>query len=201
MTEIESEFLDAIGDAAPFLYPTSHEEAYKALQAFLKDKLAMFGEYQDAIHKEESFLFHSVLSPLMNIGLLTPYEVIQTAIKYAQKHTIPINSLEGFVRQIMGWREFVRASYLMKGSFQRSFNFFQHQAKIPKKFWQGATGILPIDTTIDRVLKTGYCNHIERLMVMGNFLLLTETSPEEIYKWFMGCFVDADWVMVSNVTG
>ncbi len=202
IAEVESEFPDAIGEAAPFLYPTTHKEAHKALELFLNNKLALFGDYQDAIQKEESFLFHSILSPILNIGLLTPAQVIHTAITHAEKHSIPINSLEGFLRQILGWREFVRASYLLKGSFQRSFNFFHHYDKIPKKFWKGSVGILPIDTTIKRILKTGYCNHIERLMVLGNFLLLTETSPHEIYKWFMGYFVDAyDWVMVPNVYG
>ena len=202
IAEVESEFPNAIGCAAPFLYPTSHHEARKALEVFLNNKLAFFGDYQDAIQKEESFLFHSVLSPMLNIGLLTPQEVIQSAIHHSEKHSIPINSLEGFVRQIMGWREFVRASYLLKGSYQRSCNFFQHHEKIPKKFWKGETGISPIDTVIKRILRIGYCNHIERLMVLGNFLLLTETSPQEIYKWFMGYFVDAyDWVMVPNVYG
>lgn len=202
IAEVESEFPNAIGDADPFLYPTTHEEAHQALQVFLKDKLAWFGDYQDAIQKEESSLFHSVLSPMLNIGLLTPQEVIQAVINHAQKYSISLNSLEGFLRQIMGWREFIRASYLLKGSFQRSSNFFHHTEKIPKNFWEGSVGILPIDTIIKRILRTGYCNHIERLMVLGNFLLLTETSPNEIYKWFMGCFVDAyDWVMVPNVYG
>lgn len=202
IAEIENEFPDAVGQSAPFLYPTTHKEAHQALKVFLNTKLTLFGDYQDAIDKDESFLFHSVLSPLLNIGLLTPQEVIDAAIDHAEKYSVPLNSLEGFVRQIMGWREFVRASYLFKGSFQRSFNFFQHQAKIPKKFYTGSTGILPIDTIVKRVLKTGYCNHIERLMVLGNFLLLTETSPQEIYQWFMGYFVDAyDWVMVPNVYG
>lgn len=96
----------------------------------------------------------------------------------------------------------MRASYLLKGSFQRSFNYFQHYEKIPKRLWEGSTGILPIDTIIKRILKTGYCNHIERLMVLGNFFLLTETAPQEIYEWFMGYFVDSyDWVMVPNVYG
>ncbi len=200
--EVDNEFPEAIGDATPFLYPTTHHEARKALEVFLKDKLVFFGDYQDAIQKEESFLFHSVLSPLLNIGLLTPQEVIQAAMNHAEKYSVPINSLEGFLRQIMGWREFVRASYLLKGPYQRSCNFFQHHGKIPKKFWEGETGILPIDTVIKRVLRTGYCNHIERLMVLGNFLLLTETSPQEVYTWFMGYFVDAyDWVMVPNVYG
>jgi deoxyribodipyrimidine photolyase-related protein len=202
ISEVESEFSDAIGEVSSFLYPTTHKEAHRALEVFLNNKLNLFGDYQDAIQKEDSFLFHSVLSPLLNIGLLTPKEVIDITIEHANKYAVPINSLEGFVRQIMGWREFVRASYLLKGSSQRSSNFFQHQRKLPKKFWEGSTGIVPIDTTIKRVLKTGYCNHIERLMVLGNFLLLTETSPQEIYKWFMGYFVDAyDWVMVPNVYG
>lgn len=200
--EVENEFPNAIGDADPFLYPTTHHEAKKALQMFLKDKLAYFGDYQDAIQKEDSFLFHSVLSPILNIGLLTPQEVIQAAIHYSEKHSVPINSLEGFLRQIIGWREFVKASYLLKGSYQRSCNFFHHHENIPKKFWQGTTGILPVDTSVQRILKTGYCNHIERLMVLGNFLLLTEASPHEIYGWFMAYFVDAyDWVMVPNVYG
>ena len=202
IAEVESDFPQAIGKTAPFLYPTTHAEARKALEVFLNDKLSLFGDYQDAIQKEESFLFHSVLSPILNIGLLTPREVIHAAINKSNEHPIPINSLEGFLRQIMGWREFVRASYLLKGSHQRSFNFFEHHEKIPKKFWEGETGILPIDTVVQRVLRTGYCNHIERLMVLGNFLLLTEASPNEIYKWFMGYFVDAyDWVMVPNVCG
>lgn len=202
IAEVEREFPDSIGQATPLLYPTTHLEARKALETFLKLKLAFYGDYQDAIQKEDSFLFHSVLSPMLNIGLLTPQEVIQSAITFSDKNSIPINCLEGFLRQILGWREFVRASYLLKGSYQRAFNFFDHHEKIPKKFWDGETGILPIDTIIKRVLRTGYCNHIERLMVLGNFLLLTESSPHEIYKWFMEYFVDAyDWVMVPNIFG
>lgn len=202
ISEIEREFPNAIGESSPFLYPTTHQEAKLALERFLIDKLPLFGDYQDAIDKDDSFLFHSVLSPLLNIGLITPLEVIQALIAHSEKNKTPLNSQEGFIRQIMGWREFVRASYLLKGAKQRSCNFFGHTEKIPKQFWYGRTGIFPIDCTIQKVLKTGYCNHIERLMVLGNFLLLTETSPEEVYKWFMGFFVDAyDWVMVPNVFG
>lgn len=202
IVEVESEFPDAIGEATPFLYPTSHTEAKKALVIFLNNKLSLYGNFQDAIQVDDSFLFHSVLSPILNIGLLTPLDVIQATLNHAKKTSIPINSLEGFLRQIIGWREFVRASYLLKGCLQRSSNFFHHHDKIPGKFWEGSTGILPIDTIVKRALKTGYCNHIERLMILGNFLLLTESDPHEIYKWFMGYFVDAyDWVMVPNVYG
>lgn len=200
--EIESEFPDSIGKAYPFLYPSTHEEAKLALEIFLNEKLQWFGDYQDAIQDGDSFLFHSVLSPLLNIGLLTPQQVIKATLDHAKNNNISLNSLEGFLRQIIGWREFVRATYLLKGSKQRSSNFFSHKNKIPKQFWNGTTGILPIDTIIKSILQTGYCNHIERLMVLGNFLLLTESDPNEVYTWFMGYFVDAyDWVMVSNVYG
>ncbi|MBY0529998.1 MAG: cryptochrome/photolyase family protein [Rhabdochlamydiaceae bacterium] len=202
INEVESEFPKLQGLAEPFLYPTTHREARKALEIFLKERLCRFGDYQDAIQMENSFLFHSVLSPLINIGLLTPQEVVHATLVHAKRHLVPMNSLEGFIRQIMGWREFVRAVYVLKGSRERSLNFFKHKKKISKCFWKGSTGILPIDNTVKQVLKTGYCNHIERLMILGNFLLLTETAPHEVYKWFMGHFVDAyDWVMVPNVYG
>jgi deoxyribodipyrimidine photolyase-related protein len=200
--EIEHEFPDAIGNAHPFLYPSTRNEVNRALTVFLEQKLARFGEYQDAIQKENSMLFHSVLSPLLNTGLITPLEVVNATLSYAEKNSIPLNSLEGFLRQIIGWREFVRASYLLYGSAQRSVNFFNHHHKIPKSFWKGTTGILPVDTIIHNILRTGYCNHIERLMVLGNFLLLTESSPHDVYRWFMGYFIDAyDWVMVPNIYG
>lgn len=202
IAEIDQEFPDAYGTADPFLYPTTHEEAQFALDDFLKHKMTQFGAYQDAIYSEGSFLFHSVLSPLINTGLLTPAEVIEKTLTYAKTHSVPMNSLEGFLRQILGWREFVRAAYTMRGSYQRTQNFFHHREKIPASFWQGNTGIVPIDTIVQRILKTGYGNHIERLMVLGNFLLLTETSPHEVYTWFMANFVDSyDWVMVPNVYG
>jgi len=202
IVEVNSEFPKAYGSADTFVYPITHAEAREALQIFLKNKLTYFGDYQDAIQVGRSELFHSVLSPSLNIGLLTPWEIIKSTLDYAQSHPVPVNSLEGFLRQIMGWREFMRASYFLKGSSQRSLNFFEHHEKIPENFWNGSTGIPPIDTIIQNILKTGYCNHIERLMVLGNFLLLTETSPHEVYKWFMAYFVDAyDWVMVPNVYG
>lgn len=200
--EVDNEFPHAFGEARPFIYAYTHDQALQSLKAFLEHKLALFGDYQDAIQKDDSMLFHSILSPLLNIGLITPSEILRETLAYAKKHFIPLNSLEGFLRQIIGWREFVRASYFLDGSSQRSVNFFNHHHKIPTNFWKGSTGILPIDTLIDHVLRNGYCNHIERLMVLGNFLLLTETCPHDVYRWFMGHFIDAyDWVMVPNIYG
>ena len=161
-----------------------------------------FGFYEDAIVQKESYLNHSILSPLINSGLLQPIEVINKTLIFAQKNKIPLNSLEGFIRQIIGWREFIHGMYLYKGRFSRTQNFFNFTRKIPKSFYDGTTGILPIDETIKKVLKTGYCHHIERLMVLGNFMLLCEFDPKEVYKWFMELFIDAyDWVMVPNIYG
>jgi len=139
---------------------------------------------------------------MMNVGLLTPDFILNETIAYANKHNIPLNSIEGFVRQILGWREFIRAVYELRGNEERTTNFWKFKRKIPKSFWNGTTGIIPIDATIKKTLETGYCHHIERLMVIGNFMLLCEFDPNEVYVWFMEMFVDAyDWVMVPNVYG
>jgi deoxyribodipyrimidine photolyase-related protein len=172
------------------------------LQGFLEQRFHEFGAYEDAIVKEEHFLNHSLLSPLINVGLLSPSDVINKAIAYAETHEVPINSTEGFVRQILGWREFIRGVYEVKGTEERTKNFWQFSRKIPKSFYTGTTGIQPVDDVISKVLKTGYAHHIERLMVLGNFMVLCEFDPDEVYKWFMELFIDAyDWVMVPNVYG
>ena len=201
-TYVDCNFPDAIGNKGPFLYPFTFAEAEKTLSDFIENRLALFGDYEDAILKNESFLFHSVLTPALNIGLITPQQMIEKVMTAWEKKKIPLNSAEGFLRQIIGWREFIRACYLLKGSSQRTKNHFQHKKSLPKGFWDGTTGIEPIDATIKKILDTGYCHHIERLMVLGNFLLLTETDPNAVYDWFMRYFVDAyDWVMVPNVYG
>ena len=184
------------------LYPISHQESEIWLDQFLDYRFHDFGVYEDAIVQKESYLNHSILSPLINSGLLQPIEVVNKTLIFAQKNNIPLNSLEGFIRQIIGWREFIHGMYLYKGRFSRTQNFFNFTRKIPKSFYDGTTGILPIDETIKKVLKTGYCHHIERLMVLGNFMLLCEFDPKEVYKWFMELFIDAyDWVMVPNIYG
>ena len=158
--------------------------------------------YEDAIVRQESYLNHSVLSPLINIGLLEPLQVINEAIDYSNKNDIPLNSTEGFVRQILGWREFIRGVYDVKGTEERTKNFWNFKRKIPASFYDGSTGIKPIDDVIKKVLKTGYAHHIERLMILGNFMVLCEFDPDEVYQWFMELFIDAyDWVMVPNVYG
>ena len=184
------------------IYPTTFMESKNWLDEFIQKRLFDFGVYQDAIVSEENFLNHSVLSPVMNIGLLNPDYVIDRVLSKSHLFKIPLNSLEGFIRQIIGWREFIRGSYEFVGSIQRTKNYWQFTRKIPQKFWNASTGIEPIDNVISKVLKTGYCHHIERLMVIGNFMLLCEFNPDDVYKWFMELFIDAyDWVMVPNVYG
>ena len=183
-------------------YPSSFDESKRFLNAFFETRFAQFGTYEDAILKKELVLNHSVISPMLNIGLLTPRYVVDEAIRYAADHNVQMNSLEGFIRQIVGWREFIRMVYELKGSEERTRNYWGFTRKIPASFWQGNTGISPIDETIKKVLETGYCHHIERLMVLGNFMLLCEFDPDEVYRWFMELFIDAyDWVMVPNIYG
>jgi deoxyribodipyrimidine photolyase-related protein len=139
---------------------------------------------------------------MLNIGLLTPQQIIDETLRVSAAKNIPLNSLEGFIRQIVGWREFIRLVYEREGTKQRTTNYWKFKRKIPTSFWTGDTGIAPIDSTIKKVLKTGYAHHIERLMVLGNFMLLCEFDPDEVHKWFMEMFIDAyDWVMVPNVYG
>ena len=184
------------------LYPTNFKTSKLWFQQFLEQRFLEFGTYEDAIVAENSILNHSVLTPMLNIGLITPAYVIEQSIAFAETNNIPINSLEGFVRQIIGWREFIRGMYESRGSDERTRNFWGFTKKIPKSFYDGTTGIYPIDQTIKKTLETGYCHHIERLMVLGNFMLLCEFDPDEVYRWFMELFIDSyDWVMVPNVYG
>jgi deoxyribodipyrimidine photolyase-related protein len=200
---IEKHFSANYGNAdGPYFFATDFKMAEDRLQGFLLHRFQKFGVYEDAIVANEQVLHHSVLSPLLNCGLLTPRQVIDAALEHASNHSIPLNSLEGFVRQVMGWREFIRIVYEREGARQRTTNYWKFKRKIPASFWSGTTGILPVDLTIKKVLQTGYCHHIERLMVLGNFMVLCEFDPDEVYKWFMEMFLDAyDWVMVPNVYG
>jgi deoxyribodipyrimidine photolyase-related protein len=183
-------------------YPITHADAKKAMEQFIAEKLDQFGIYEDAMVVAEKTLFHSVLSPLLNIGLLQPDEFLQALLIAYQQGKAPINSIEGIVRQITGWREFVQLTYRKIGGQQRTKNFWGFTKKMPASFYTATTGITPIDTSIKKLLESGYNHHIERLMVLGNFMLLCEIHPDDVYQWFMEMYIDAyDWVMVPNVYG
>ena len=204
---IESKILNSklkfIGISQYFIYPTNFKEANDWLDEFLENRFCLFGDYEDAISKDENFLWHSLLSPLLNVGLITPKEIIDKALIFAEKNNIQLNSLEGFVRQIIGWREFINLIYEKYGSKMRTQNFWNFKKnRIPDSFYSGETGILPVDNVIKNIIKFGYCHHIERLMILGNFMLLCNMHPDQVYKWFMEMFIDSyDWVMVPNVYG
>jgi deoxyribodipyrimidine photolyase-related protein len=196
---VKAKFPDAPGHAADFAYATSHEQAEQVLADFVEHRLAQFGDYEDAIDTTQAVLFHSVLTPYLNIGLLAPQQVLQAVLG---AKGVPLNSMEGYVRQLTGWREFIRGLYIERGRTLRTGNFWNHTRPLPKSLYTGTTGIVPVDTVIQRLLKTGYCHHIERLMVLGNFMLLCEIDPQAVYRWFMELFIDSyDWVMVPNVYG
>ncbi len=195
-----AEFPDHYGTLDQIIWPTSHGDAAEWLESFLCERFERFGTYEDAIVEGEALLWHSALTPMLNIGLLTPRQILDAVQDHLDAHDVPINSAEGFIRQIIGWREFMRATYVDLGVPMRTTNHWGHKRRIPQSFWRGDTRIAPIDDTIQRVLETGYCHHIERLMVLGGFMFLCEFDPDDIYRWFMEMFVDAyDWVMVPNV--
>ncbi len=200
---IEENFKNNLGELSNIIqYPCTFDEAEQWLHEFLKNRMNEFGIYEDAILEKEILINHSLLSVLLNAGLITPDYVVAETLKYCEEKNIPINSTEGFIRQIIGWREFIRGVYISKGTEERTKNFWRFKRKIPQSFYDGTTGIAPIDITIKKLLKTGYCHHIERLMVLGNFMLLCEFDPDEVYRWFMEFFIDAyDWVMVPNIYG
>lgn len=192
-------FADHPGTTEDFWLPVSREGAKQWLRVFLKERLSLFGPYEDAMSTEEPFVFHSALSPLLNSGLLTPEEVIDEALNC---EGVPLNSIEGFIRQVLGWREFIRGIDECFGVQQETSNFFENERKLSEVWWTGETGLLPVDHVIKNVIQYGYCHHIERLMVLSNVMLLLEIHPQEVFRWFMELFIDsADWVMGPNVYG
>ncbi|MFY7708714.1 MAG: cryptochrome/photolyase family protein [Flavobacteriales bacterium] len=198
----EKNFKANYGNLKQWHYPVDRESALKWLNDFLEKRFQNYGVYQDAIVPGEGTLFHSILTPMLNIGMISSKDILDASIQYGLKNNIPINSLEGFVRQVLGWREYIRAVYINKGVEERTKNFFKHKRSIPESFWNGTTGIAPIDDAVKRMNDSAYSHHIERLMVIGNFMVLCEFDPDEVYRWFMELFIDAyDWVMVPNVYG
>jgi len=203
----QTHFSSNYGSLEYFVYPIDFEDSKEWLFDFIKNKFELFGIYEDAVvHQKDSnpFLFHSALSPMMNIGLLTEKDIIQWIKPYENK--IPPSSYEGFIRQCIGWRNYIYTSYILFGEEMRNSNFLNHTRKINKnmrhKLWNGDTNIQHIDTIIQKINKYAYAHHIERLMYLGNFLSYCLIHPYEVYKIFMEWTIDAyDWVMIPNVMG
>ncbi len=200
---INKNFPDNPGSTDVFNYCISHAAAKQWFKDFTTERLGKFGPYQDAITTRSPFVFHSVTSFALNIGLLDPHWLLDHTMEYAMRQVdVEMRSVEGFIRQVIGWREFMRVVYIREGNSMRRHNHFKYHRKIPKSFYTGETGILPIDNVIKKLQKYAYAHHIERLMLLGNFMLLCEFDPNEVYNWFMEMFIDSyDWVMVPNIYG
>ncbi len=198
----EEHFKDHPGLAGPFWLPVDRQGARLWLKNFATERLHEFGPYEDAIPAHSTFLFHSVLTPFLNTGLCTPAEVIELVIEHGKAKKVPMASLEGFVRQVIGWREFVHGIYQNFSEVQELSNFWNHKMHLSNAWYEGKTGIPPLDRALERVQKHGYLHHIERLMVVGSLMLLLEVDPHEAHRWFMEMFIDSsDWVMGPNVYG
>jgi deoxyribodipyrimidine photolyase-related protein len=195
------------GELGSLWVPYDHQGADAWLQRFLSERLADFGPYEDALSQHHDTLNHSLLSPLLNIGLLSPASVVAAALAHTQKPPlsglpVPIASLEGFVRQVIGWREFVRGIDRVHGERQASANFWNHQRQLAPCWNDGSTGLPPLDTAIRRLNRLAYNHHIERLMVISNLMLLCEIHPKVVHNWFMERYLDSyEWVMGPNVYG
>lgn len=186
------------------IYPINEKKSEEWLEFFLKNKLEKYGPYQDAVNTDIPFGYHSVISPMMNIGLLTDKKVINISKEYYQKNKnkIPINSYEGFIRQIIGWRNYVYLYYKLYGEKMYKMNYLKHNNKLSNRWWEAKTNIPILDRIIENINKNAYAHHIERLMFLGNFLLLCQINPKDVHKIFMEWTIDAyDWVMVPNVMG
>ena len=191
-------------DSKNFEWPTSREECLKLLQYFVDNLLLHFGDYQDAIHTEQKYLFHSRLSFAMNSKMVSPKEVIDSVLEHFYKNTsqVSISQVEGFVRQILGWREFMRGIYWKEMPNYRTLNQLQNYNPLPDFFWTGKTKMNCLKHAIDQSLENAYAHHIQRLMVIGNYALLTQTHPDEVDKWYLGIYIDAlEWVEITNTRG
>ena len=199
---LEKNFNDHPGTLEDFNYPTTRKDALNLFFDFLKKKLNLFGDFEDAISQKSHVLFHSMLSPIINLGLITPDELVKETLAFAKTNKVKINCLEGYLRQIIGWREFMRGIYQNYESKMATTNFFKHHKKLKNSWYDGTTGIDPLDHTIKNCIKYGWTHHIERLMVVANIMNLSNIEPKLVYRWFMEMYVDSsDWVMAPNVYG
>ena len=191
-------------DAEAFVWPTSRKESLELLDHFCEHLLVHFGSYQDALTTWDPYLFHSRLSFSLNCKMISPLEVVQTVEAYWSSHQdqIGIAQVEGFIRQIIGWREYMRGIYWAKMPEFAQLNYFGHDRKLPDWFWTGNTKMNCLSQSIHQSLDLAYAHHIQRLMVTGNFSLLAGIHPDEVDRWYLGIYIDAiEWVEITNTRG
>jgi deoxyribodipyrimidine photolyase-related protein len=202
ITLVNQRFATHFGDAEPFKWAVTRADALKALDHFIKVCLMNFGDYQDAMKTGEDFLHHAVISPYLNFGLLTPREVCVAAENAYRQNLAPLNAVEGFIRQILGWREYVRGIYWLKMPDYENTNFLNATRPLPWLYWSGDTKMNCMRECIRNTKENAYAHHIQRLMVTGNFALLAGIAPKEIEEWYLIVYADAlDWVELPNVHG
>ncbi len=204
---IEKHFASHPGALDTNWLPTTRRQAEAWLQQFLDKRFANFGDYEDAMRKGENFLYHSALSAVMNVGLLHAEDVVSAALKttHSSGAEIPLAAKEGFIRQIIGWREFMFGLYNYFPADWKNRNYLSQHKKLPDWWWQLDASKAPEPPLVDVIVRLqtyGYSHHIERLMVLGNYMLLADYDPREVYDWFMAMYVDSyEWVMVPNIIG
>ena len=209
--EITQQVIDAVksddflgyGEIEPFRWGVTRADALAVLEHFLTTRLPSFGPFQDAMVTGEETMWHSLISPYLNLGLLTPIEVIRAVEKAYLEQSLPLNSVEGLIRQVLGWREYIHGVYHLVDDDYAQRNWFNHAEPLPEFYWHSSqTQMNCLSQVLSQVERTGYAHHIQRLMVLGNFALIVGVSPQEIERWFHSAFIDAhDWVMLPNVMG
>lgn len=199
---VEDRFADHFGDLEPFGYAVTADDAEAQLDWFIEHALPDFGDYQDALAEEESFLFHSVLSLYLNCGLLDPLKVCRRAEAAYEDGSAPLNAVEGFIRQILGWREFVRGIYWLHMPDYLESNALEASRALPEFYWTGETDMACVRDVVTTTRKHAYAHHIQRLMVTGNFALLAGIDPAEVNEWYLSVYADAyEWVEAPNTHG
>lgn len=195
-------FDNHIGDLEPFWFGVTAEQASRALEHFVTSALPHFGDFQDAMLEGEEFLYHSVLSHYINVGLLDPLEVCHRIAKEYEKGCVPINAAEGFIRQIIGWREYVRGIYWLHMPEYVERNFFETERDLPSFYWTGETEMACLRAAIGQTKRQAYAHHIQRLMVTGNFAMLIGVEPRQVHEWYLAVYADAfEWVELPNTLG
>lgn len=199
---VEKYFPDHPGSLADFNWPVTRTEALSAMQDFIDHRLQNFGQYQDAMWQDQLFLHHALLSSSLNLKLLNPREVVAAAEQAGNQHNLPLAAVEGFIRQILGWREFIRGVYWLDMPAMAEANHFNHQRDLPAWYWSGDTQMNCMRQSIGQTLRYGYAHHIQRLMVTGMFGILAEVEPKQLAAWYLAVYVDAiEWVELPNVIG
>jgi len=199
---VEVRFGNSFGQLRPFWFATDQTQARRALTHFITYALPRFGDFQDAMMNDNRFLYHALVSPYLNIGLLDPIEVCQAAEDAYKEGHAPLNAVEGFIRQIIGWREYVRGIYFREGPDYTSRNALNHQRKLPDFYWTGETDMNCLSKSVTQTAEEAYAHHIQRLMVTGNFALLAGINPAEVHEWYLRVYIDAfEWVEAPNVIG